>query len=211
MQFVIYSPSAPLKEFVNCFWMIAGGDTGRREQILPSGTSELVINLCENEIRTYDPSQPERVERLSGAVVSGTYSRAFICDARQHRSMLGVHFRPGCAFPFLGTPATELSDAHTNLEDLWGSWTRILREQLSEATRESGRFHVMEEALLDRARRVPSRDRAVEVALGLFGPIGTGSSTREVARELGISQRRFIHLFTRQVGGDTDVGQGTLR
>jgi AraC-like DNA-binding protein len=200
MEYVIYSPSVPLKEFVTCFWMITDGDTGRRERILPNGSSELVINLCENEIRTYDPTQPERVNRLSGAVFAGTYSRALICDARQHRSMLGVHFRPGGALCFMGTPATELSDAHANLEDLWGSRARALREQICEATTARERFELMEQALLDRARRVPRRHPAVEAALRLFGPFGTDSSTREVAQELGISQRRFIDLFAHQVG-----------
>jgi AraC-like DNA-binding protein len=58
----------------------------------------------------------------------------------------------------------------------------------------------MEQALLDRARRVSSGDSAVDAALRLFGPIGAGSSTSAVARELGLSQRHFIHLFARQVG-----------
>ncbi|MBV9746951.1 MAG: helix-turn-helix transcriptional regulator [Acidobacteriia bacterium] len=200
MEHVIYSPSTPLKQFVTCFWMITGGDTGRKERILPNGTSELLINLCEDEIRTYDPSQPERVKRLSGAVVAGTYSRALICDARQHRSMLGVHFRPGGALPFLGTPATALSDAHVSLDDLWGSRARALREQLCEATTARERFQLMEKALLDHAYPVPSRYSAIQAALRLFGPFGTGNSSRAVAQELGISQRQFIDVFARQVG-----------
>jgi len=200
MEYVIYCPSAPLKEFVNCFWIVTDGDTDRRERILPNGTSELLINLCENEIRTYDPTQPERVNRLSGAAFAGSYSRALICEARQHRSMLGVHFRPGGAVSFMGTPATELSDAHANLEDLWGSRAGALREQICEATTARERFQLMEEALLDRDRPVPNHHPVIEAALRLFGPFGIESSTREVARELGISQRRFIDLFARQVG-----------
>lgn len=200
MEYVTYSPSAPLKEFVKCFWIIAGGDTGRRERILPNGTSELLINLCEDEIRTYDPAGPEQVKCLSGAVVAGTYSRALICDARQHRSMLEVHFHPGGASPFFETPATALSDAHANLDDLWGARASALREQICEATTSRERFQLMEEALLVRACAALSRHRAVEAALRLFGPFGTGRSTRAVAQELGISQRQFIDLFTRQVG-----------
>ncbi|HKE27737.1 MAG TPA: AraC family transcriptional regulator [Bryobacteraceae bacterium] len=200
MQYAVYSPSAPLKKFVHSIWMIIDGDTGRRERILPSGAAELVINLSQDEICTYDASEPGQVCRRSGAVVAGTYSRAFIADTRQHLSLLGVHFHPGGAFPLLGTPAIELSGAHTNLEDVWGAPARLLRQQLCDAITTPERFQLMEQALLDRARRVSSGDSAVDAALRLFGPIGTGSSTSAVARELGLSQRQFIHLFARQVG-----------
>ena len=200
MQHCLYHPAAPLDEFVDFFWVIADGETDRKERILPSGTSELVINLYENEIRIYDSMQPEQYRRLSGAVVSGTYSRTFICDARQHRSMLGVHFRPGGAFPFLQAPATELSDIHANLEDLWGSAAREIRARLCEATTARQRFQLMEEALLQRARRFPGRHPAIDVALRLVGPVGTGSSTRDLARKAGMSQRHLIHLFARDVG-----------
>jgi AraC-like DNA-binding protein len=200
MQYAVYNPSAPLKKFVHSIWMIIDGDTGRRERILPSGAAELVINLSQDEICTYDASEPGQVCRRSGAVVAGTYSRAFNADTRQHLSLLGVHFHPGGAFPLLGTPATELSGAHTNLEDIWGAPARLLRQQICDATTTPERFQLMEQALLDRARRVSSGDSAVDAALRLFGPIGAGSSTSAVARELGLSQRHFIHLFARQVG-----------
>src|SRR5215472_7549376 len=116
MRYFSFRPTAPLDEFVDVFWMIAGGDAARRERILPSGTAELVINLHEDEIRIYDTTQPGRCQRFSGAVANGTYSRPFACDARQHCSIIGVHFRPGGALPFLGVPAFELSDTHVNLE-----------------------------------------------------------------------------------------------
>src|SRR5579872_859532 len=153
MRYYSYRPVAQLGEFVDFFWMIADGEVNRKERILPSGTSELVINLHEDEVRIYDSIQPERYKRLSGAVISGTYSGPFICDAMQHQSMLGVHFRPGCAFPFLGEPATELTDAHANLEDLWGSSARHLRARLCEAATTSKRFRLLEGALLERLRR----------------------------------------------------------
>ena len=152
----------------------------------------MVINLSQDEICTYDASGPGQVIRRSGAVVAGTYSRAFIADTRQHLSMLGVHFHPGGAFPLLGPPTTELSDAHTNLEDVWGTPARILRQQMCDAVTTPERFQLMEQALLDRARRFSSGDGAVDVALRLFGPIGTGSSTSAVARELGLSQRQLF-------------------
>jgi hypothetical protein len=33
---------------------------------------------------------------------------------------MGVHFKPGGAFPFLGVTAGELADMHVDLKALWG-------------------------------------------------------------------------------------------
>jgi AraC-like DNA-binding protein len=200
MQYFPFRPAAPLDEFVDVFWMIADGDAARRERILPSGTAELVINLHEDEIRVYDTTQPGRCQRFSGAVASGTYTRAFICDARQHRSIIGVHFRPGGALPFLGVPAFELNDTHVNLEDLWGSTARVVRARLCESSTVHDRFQILENALLQRLQRLPGRHPAIECALRLFGSTGTLGSTREVARKLGMCQRGFIRLFAHGVG-----------
>jgi len=180
--------------------MIAGGGMDRRERILPSGTSELVINLREDEIRIYDSIQTERYRRLSGAVLSGTYSGVFVCDATQHQSMLGVHFRPGGAFPFVGVSAAELTDAHVNLEDLWGSSTRLLQERLLAAATTRERFQLLEESLLERLRRFQRRHYAIGVALRRLALISGGSLTRDLAQEVGLSQRRFIQLFATHVG-----------
>ena len=200
MQFFSFHPEAPLDEFVDVFWMIERGDTDRRERILPSGTTELVFNLYEDEFRIYDPIRPERYQRFCGAVVSGAYSRAFVCDARQHRSIIGIHFRPGGAWPFFGAAVGELSDTHVNLEDLWGHAARSLRDRLCEASTVRSRFQITEKALLERMQQSRSRHPAIDGALQLFGPTGTGRLTREVARELGMCQRWFIDLFTQNVG-----------
>jgi hypothetical protein len=41
---------------------------------------------------------------------------------------------------------------------------------------------------------------AVSLALDIFGPAGIGASVRDVAKRVGLSQRRFIQVFTAQIG-----------
>lgn len=200
MVYLQYHPKPPLSEFVDYFWLFAGGQTSRKERILPSGTFELVSNLRDDEVRIYNPVQPERSKRFSGAVMSGTYSSVFICDARQHESMLGVHFKPGGAFQFLGAPASELCDAHADLEALWGRSALELRERLCAASTPPNRFRVVEEVLLSRLCRSPKPHRAIQIALDMIGPAGIDTRVRDVARETGLCQRRFIQLFKAQVG-----------
>jgi AraC-like DNA-binding protein len=59
----------------------------------------------------------------------------------------------------------------------------------------------MEEALVDHLlRRAAKRHGAIPVALDMFGLAGKGTSIRDVAREVGLCHRRFIQVFTAQVG-----------
>jgi AraC-like DNA-binding protein len=195
------SPGPPLDQFVECFWMLTGAQTARKERILPSGTTELVVNLRENEMRIYDSARPERCQRFRGAILSGAYSRPFVCDATQHESIVGVHFRPGGALPFLNEAASALANTHVDLADLWGRSAGELREQLCEAATSQGRFRIVERFLTDRLDRHRSkRHPALAAALSLFGPAGTGASVRDVTRAIGLCERHFIQIFRSEVG-----------
>ncbi len=200
MLYLTYAPRPPINEFVDYFWLFDGGQTARKEWIVPSGASELVINLRDDEIRIHDREQPDKHRRFSGAVLSGTYSRVLVVDAMQHESMLGVHFKPGGAFPFLGALASELTNSHADLEDLWGRAALELRQRLCTVAESRERFQVMEEVLTCRLRSARKGHPAVSIALRLLGASGTGALVRDVAREIGICQRRFSSVFADQVG-----------
>src|SRR5262245_48263694 len=135
-----YTPGPPLDEYIDRFWFCSDTPVHPRERILPSGTVELVINLTGDEIRIYDPSQPNCPRWHPGAVVSGPYSDFFLIDPLVHASIIGVHFRPGRAVPVLGVPASELADAHVGLENLWGRAAAELRERLCTAVTPAPRF-----------------------------------------------------------------------
>jgi len=199
-MFLTHAPRNPLREFIDYLWLLQDSEAPRRERILPSGTIELVVNLDEAEIRIQNPESPDRYRRFSGAVVSGTYSCPFVCDATQHKSMLGVHFRPGGAFPFLGILPSEVTGAHANLADLWGRPALDLRERLCLAATARERFSITEQILMSRLRFSRSSHAAVVTALNILGPSGSGASVRDVAREVGLSHRRLVEVFRREVG-----------
>jgi AraC-like DNA-binding protein len=195
-----YTPAPPLGDFIGRFWLCSDAPPHRREQILPMGTIELVVNLREDEIRIYDPAHPDRCSRFSGAVVSGTYSQSFVIDPLQHASIVGVHFRPGGAIGFLGAPPGELADTHLDLEALWGAPAVELRERLCAAATPAERFSLLEQALLSRLRYPPESHNAVPAALRALEPTGEAVRVRDVAWRVGLSHRRFIQVFAAEVG-----------
>jgi AraC-like DNA-binding protein len=197
--FNFYKPKPPLSKFVENFWLYEGNEAGRNiDRILPTGTLELVINLRQNELRMYDAECPENCSRFSGAIVSGAFGRGFAPAAEAF--IIGIHFRPGGAFPFLGLPAGELADTHVDLETLWGPSADWLWERLCEARTSAERFQLLQEALLSRLCRGVEQHYAVSAALEMFGKNQAGPRVREAAKYLGLSQRRLIQVFKAEVG-----------
>jgi len=199
--FNFYKPKPPLSNFVEIFWLHEGREAGHKaERILPTGTLELAINLRQNELLFYDAERPENCSRLSGAVVSGAHGRGFVPDTAEEAFVIGVHFKPGGAFPFLGLPAGDLADTHVDLETLWGPSAGRLRERLCEARTSAERFRLLQEALLSHLCHGVEQHYAVSAALEMFGKNQAGPTVREAAKHLGLSQRRFIQVFKAEVG-----------
>lgn len=197
--YLTHTPGPPLGEFVDYLWLLRHAPSHSRERVLPSGTFELVVNLHDNEFRIGRSERPEAWERYSGAMLSGPYGGSFAIDTENHASIMGVHFRPGGAFPFLDPPARDLADVHLDLEILWGRSVVELRERLCEAAGPEERFRLMEAALAAHVIRSLRHHGAVSIALQEFEQ-GGGSSIRGLARKVGLSQRRFIQVFKDEVG-----------
>jgi AraC-like DNA-binding protein len=183
---------------VEYLWWLSDKPLHARERIMASGTQELVINLHEDSFEIRSAADDARVRRFSGAMVSGAYSRYFVIDTRAHVSLLGIHFKPGGAWPILGTPPGELADTHVDLSALWGAMARELREQLGAATTTQERFRFLEAALVARLSHPCRCNSVVPAAMRslMRGDISVG----QVATDLGLSRRRLIELFTAEVG-----------
>ena len=200
MPFSSRVPFPPLGAFVECFWLLSNAPAQAKERIAASCTIHLAFNLHENETRLYDAAKPDRYKRFSGAIVSGAHSKPFVIDPRELVSVVGVVFRPGGAFPFLGTSAIELTDAHVDLETLWGNSAKDLRERLCEAESPAERFDLLEAALMAHLFRPLESHYAVRFALDAFRHADSSLTIRDVARDAGLSQRRFTQVFAREVG-----------
>jgi hypothetical protein len=121
MFFAAHTSRGAIRTFVERMWFCSDTVARRKERIVPSGTIELVIDVADDQFWICGAESPHRHRVHSGAIVSGTYPRPFVIDSRHHEAIIGVHFRPGGAYPFLGVPASELVDRHVDLEALWGS------------------------------------------------------------------------------------------
>src|SRR5262249_27616302 len=134
MMFRTYKPGSPLSDFVVLLWLYEGyHQPHAKERILPDGSMELVINLRDDVFRVYDRHNHNQFTTVPGYLLCGPQSEFVVIDTAQQASIMGVHFKPGGAFPFLKLSADELHNEMVSLDLLWGSAAADLRDQTVEA------------------------------------------------------------------------------
>ena len=201
MRFRSYRVGRPLSDLVESFWLCEGYTSPHlQERILPTGKFGLVFNLRNDELRIYTARDPDRCSRLPGMVVAGPYGHYFATDRAEDAAVIGVHLKPGGAVPFFGLAADELMDTHVDLQDIWGRDALEIRERVSAEHTPERRFQVLESALSSRLVRRRECHPAVLSALDHFRRNSARVVVRKLAREVGLSQRRFIDVFNFEVG-----------
>ncbi len=196
-----YTPAPPLDAFVKCFWYWESGpQPHKKEKLLPNGEPAIIFNLRDDVIRIYDPHNLERCQTLGNVILSGARSDCFVIDTDEQERVFGIEFRPGGAYPFFPMPASEFAGLSVNLADLWPHNAAEIREQLLAASSISVLFRIMEQRLLERLVRPPELHSAVNFALCEFQHSTHNGRIDAVTQQIGLSPRRFIELFHRQVG-----------
>jgi AraC-like DNA-binding protein len=202
MNFHHHVPCEPLRHFISMMWF--GDDyvvPFRLERVLPTGEMCLIINLWENRTRVYNSDDPRKFTTCEGLIVVGAYSAFTVIDTDEQRATAGVIFRPGGAFPFMDLPATELQDRGASLSALWGRQAASdLREQLLGARSPEAKFKILEHTFLQRINApLEPTHPAVSFAVENFRQRPT-RPVSSVTDQIGLSDRRFIQLFSQQVG-----------
>src|SRR5262250_1872951 len=169
------------------------------ERLLPDGLAELVVNLHDRKIPVYDPRNIKRYETFPPAIVCGPHSQFFVIDTASQRDVVGVHFKPSGAYPFLGLPSTEIWNLHVGLDSLWGRVAGELRERLLEAQTPHAKVRILEESLLAKSA-APERHPAVAFDLRQFHRTPEAQKISSVTQQIGLSARRFIDVFQKEVG-----------
>jgi len=176
----------PLSRFVDFCWLAEGYvQPQAAERVLPTGCADLILSLDEH---------------AGTDVISGPRSSAIVIDTSRSLSFIGVRFKPGGAFPFLGLPAGELQDRGVEPAFLWGAKARTLREQLLHSPSPEARFGILERFLLDRLHEARERHPAVQYAIATIGASEGATSVASIVEHTGLSARRFIAAFRDEVG-----------
>jgi AraC-like DNA-binding protein len=208
MLYVQRVPAPPLDRFIACIWCCESEPRPfALERILPHGTAQLIINLKEDQTRSYHP-ETGAMTGSSGSAISGIATRFCVIDTAEQECAAGVSFRPGGTVPFFATPAYELRDADVPLEFAWSRARTVrLREQLLSAASPAARLDVLERAMAE-AFRAPAFDPAVAFAVSA---LPRSADIARLADTVGLSSKRLAERFKLAVGVSPKVYGRLLR
>jgi AraC-like DNA-binding protein len=199
MTYKKVSPPIPLRPFIRSFSYWEGGaPNGDLLGVTATRALSLQINLHDDELRWYD-AEGDRCRRLKGFTIAGPQSRPFAVDALQRR-IVRVMFTPGGAYPFLRAPLSELHDHHVSLEDIWGREARTLHARLAEARTPDAVFEVLGRELLAISQDGAEIHPVISGALVSCARSQHLVTATQLAFDAGMSPKRFIEKFSREVG-----------
>jgi AraC-like DNA-binding protein len=135
------------------------------------------------------------------SIVSGPHSRSFVLERTPEHELVGVHFHPGGAFPFIGVPLGELQNLNVSLADLWErEYVDRLLSRVGSAKTADEKLRSVAEWLLQVAVRPLCHHASVDHSLDALTVNPVVLSSAAVAATFNLSQRRFIRIFRDEVG-----------
>jgi AraC-like DNA-binding protein len=204
MLYLEYKPAPPLDAAVRSIWYSSALELDHgRERVLPTGCSQVILNLERDFLLDCAEHRPAR--RSPAAQVVGARSLYEIIDTSDLRCLIGIVFQPG-GFPlFVRDRADLFTNRFADLEDIWGGAARGLRASLRALAVPRERIACLEAFLLERLKARPvdagsTREAMVRFALERFDRAPDAARVSAVARATGWSERRFSEVFREQVG-----------
>jgi AraC-like DNA-binding protein len=199
MSYIVYFPSPPINDYIDCFYYPTGYGPYPRERILPLPALDLKINLGD-ALRVSDADQSEPFATLTESWVVGLWNKSHVVDWPADIGYFGVKFKPGGAYPFLGLPLSEFHNQVVPLDVIWGNFAAEIRERLLDASTLQARFAILEQLLFARFYEAPYGLNAVQYAAAEIARHHGVLSIRELSEHMGMSQKHLITQFGRMVG-----------
>ena len=195
----VWQTDRRLAEVVASMWFGEGKVAYQRDRILPSGQSQLLINLGPPQYRI-EPGPPEVRVPFVDVWYSGLHQGPIDTEAPHGNALLGVAFSARGTFPWLGERMDGLSDRIIALADALGDGALALRERLLNTASLEARFKLVERWLIARLKPRNIVHPAVRWAVDRIAATGGKLSIEDLAVQTGFTRKHLGNLFQQQVG-----------
>lgn len=191
--YVEYAPTAALRPYVRCFWVVrtagVGLDPACHQRVLPDGCMDIILALA----------GPDPAARDAWSLTAvGAMTRYL--DATPVPLRLGARFEPGMGALFLCAPARALTDLEVPLVELWGADGRRLLAEIAARPSIAERIRALEGWLLRRLAAAGAPDAEVMAAVQRILAGGGRQPVHEVLRTVRCSERQLRRRFDVAVG-----------
>jgi AraC-like DNA-binding protein len=198
LEYAERRPSRALAPFVEAlWWMRASGPGAAVESVLPDGCLELVLHL--GDPFAAGPHARGLAPQPDAVLVGQLTHRLFLRRGARAETM-GIRFRPGGAWPFVGPGVDELTGRAVPVADLWGGSGRELWERVAAARGRTAQARAAESWLLLRLAAAGAPDRAVEAVVRALRARRGALTVSEMAAHGGLGPRQLERRFRARVG-----------
>ena len=195
----VWTPDPQLADLVATMWFGEGHVSYQRDRILPSGQSQLLINLGPPQYRV-EPGPPERRVPFVDVWYSALHQGPIDTEAPHGSALLGVAFSARGTYPWLGPQLEGLAERIIALADALGDGVLALRERLLNTRDIAERFSIVEQWLIARLSPRQAVHPAVRWAVDRIAASGGKVPVEQLATQTGYTRKHLAGLFVQQVG-----------
>ena len=198
MIYRIHIPVPSLSPFIGHFFYYEGHYASHKmEKFLPDGSMDLLIDLTESPKKLFHDEEGSSFTTYNKSWISGMKTNFILIDASV-TSMIGVHFKPGGAYPFFNFPASELNDMTVEMDAIWNTAIHSIRDAILNTSSTDGKFMVLESYFLEKKKR--EGNPLVDYALAELQRAPEVWTIEKLSQKTGVTGKHLIHLFKKYVG-----------
>jgi AraC-like DNA-binding protein len=200
MIYRIHIPQPPLAYFIEHFFYYDGYSAGHTmEKFLPDGSIDLLIDLTDTPKKLFHDESGSSYTTYKKSWVSGMKTDYILIDASVS-SMIGVHFKPGGAYPFFDFPVSELTNRTLEADLLWNIEIHDIRDAILGSAMAEDKFGILERYLLAKGRGRMEPNLYVSYAIDELKKSPQVWTIERLAGKVGVTQKHLISLFKNHAG-----------
>ena len=160
-----------------------------------------MINLHEEPLRVSKSKFKTELGSFRHTVISGPQSTFFMGEMPSNASVIGIHFKPGGAYPFLGLPASELLNSFELSRFAVGHPCSYLTGETTGGERRKPEVSDSRRVSYDADDEAFVRlNPAVRLVLDELHWASKSQAISKITERIGMSQKHLIQIFKKEVG-----------
>jgi len=196
------SPSAPLKVFIECYYIWESKELLNQPITIespPTGFASIVFNYGDS-YKTASITDTSLVNIAPKNFIAGQATKAYKLLLEGRIGMLGIVFRPAAVNTLFGVPMYELNNERLELRDVLGKEIVPIQERILEAHNYQERIGVIEQYLLFKLLYGKTLLNQADYAANMIVAQNGVVNISKLMEELYTCRRQLERQFLQKVG-----------
>jgi len=213
MSYREFLPSAPLRQYVDCYWHYTTGPATREDipvqRCLPLGTVEIIMQVDQKPCRILNEAG---IWKDSPCIYfTGLFTDTALWQAKPDAMMFGIRLKPESVMELFQVPAVHLLNSVVNAEDVLGSVAKHMCSEMTGVFDFSALVAIAEKRLLRRLYELKQEHNLVSEACRIIRQAKGGITVEEISGTLYVTKRKLQRDFKELFGASPKTYQRIVR